>query len=201
MRTIVFGALAMGLWLPRTASAQRQSPLRMEQVMSAQEMTATGVAKLTPAQRLALEQWLDRYTSLVTRVAQRSGGGGSMAGMSDASAGSGGRGEPIAQTVPPVAPTEVVIRQDGLPQSHSIRSNINGGAFIALDDGTMWEIAPGDRPRTVVWRVGSDVLVRRTSTPTDGFEYLLIGSDGRAGAAARFRGRTTEHGKVELQEP
>lgn len=45
--------------------------LKIEEVMTPQEMHETGVASLTPSQREALNKWLVRYTEVVASVAAR----------------------------------------------------------------------------------------------------------------------------------
>jgi len=50
-----------------------QSPilqLKIDQVMSQREMQDTGVSTLTPAQRRALDEWLNRYTIRVMKTAR-----------------------------------------------------------------------------------------------------------------------------------
>src|SRR5215472_6987435 len=43
--------------------------LKIDQVMSQREMQETGVSSLTPTQRRALDDWLNRYTARVLKAA------------------------------------------------------------------------------------------------------------------------------------
>jgi hypothetical protein len=51
--------------------------LKIEQVMTQRELQDTGVSTLTPAQRRALDEWLNRYTVRVLQVAQTTAPNGS----------------------------------------------------------------------------------------------------------------------------
>lgn len=46
--------------------------LTMDQVMTPSELSETGVASLTAAQRAALDAWLNRYTHTVARIVSKS---------------------------------------------------------------------------------------------------------------------------------
>jgi len=55
-----------------TAVLVAQTPglqLKIDQVMSQREMQETGVSSLTPTQRRALDDWLNRYTARVLKAA------------------------------------------------------------------------------------------------------------------------------------
>jgi hypothetical protein len=56
--------------------------LKIDQVMSKRELQETGVSTLTPAQRSALDDWLNRYTLKVIEVSNR---GNSLAAKSGCS--------------------------------------------------------------------------------------------------------------------
>lgn len=46
--------------------------MKMDQVMTQREMQDTGVSTLTPTQRHALDEWLNRYTTKVLQAALNS---------------------------------------------------------------------------------------------------------------------------------
>jgi hypothetical protein len=54
---------------------QNTAALRMEQVMTQDELRSTGVEGLTQAQRVALDAWLNRYTSRLLTTASNNGTG------------------------------------------------------------------------------------------------------------------------------
>ena len=68
MRTRILSALLVALMsMPGALSAQA-SDVKLDEVMSAQDQMATGVANLSAAQRQSLERWLARYTGTVAAV-------------------------------------------------------------------------------------------------------------------------------------
>src|SRR6266446_5818104 len=54
-----------------TAKQANEFNLRIEQVMTSQELVNTGVSNLTTLQRRALDAWLNRYTGRVVAVASK----------------------------------------------------------------------------------------------------------------------------------
>ena len=57
------------LMLAGIAVAQeKELHLKMEEVMTPQELNETGIATLTSSQRKALDAWLNRYTATVVKV-------------------------------------------------------------------------------------------------------------------------------------
>src|SRR6266852_5773567 len=54
-----------------TAKQASEFNLRIEQVMTSQELINTGVSNLTISQRRALDAWLNRYTAKVVAVASK----------------------------------------------------------------------------------------------------------------------------------
>jgi hypothetical protein len=65
MRKIIFPALLLVSLTAIAAEQVDRSSLRIEKVMTKQELDETGVSGLTKAQRSALDAWLDRYTRRV----------------------------------------------------------------------------------------------------------------------------------------
>ncbi len=64
------------------------------------------------------------------------------------------------------------------------------GRYVALEDGTVWEIEISDRATTAAWRADDFVAVREILAPMGDFNYLLTlpgNTDTRA--AARLAGR------------
>jgi len=71
MKRTVFVAVAISCTLVTSASAQEArdaKPVTMTQVMSSQELVATGISGLSPGQRAALDKWLQRYTGRISTM-------------------------------------------------------------------------------------------------------------------------------------
>ena len=71
MRIRVLSALLVALVSMPCALSAQASDVKLDEVMSAQDQMATGVANLSVAQRQSLERWLARYTGTVAAVARR----------------------------------------------------------------------------------------------------------------------------------
>ena len=81
-----------------------------------------------------------------------------------------------------------------LPFGLAITEVRDGGSFVTLEDGSVWEIRMPQRPVAASWRPGDFVEVRNVLAPVDRFEILLAMGDsdraearlaGRAGAAGQ----------------
>ncbi len=63
------------------------------------------------------------------------------------------------------------------------------GRYVALEDGTVWEIEISDRATTAAWRADDFVAVREILAPMGDFNYLLTlpgNSESRAAARPSF---------------
>ena len=190
MRRPISHALALGavlVMLPAFAGAQQGTGApSIEQLMSAEERAATGIARLTPAERVQLESWLARYTATVTTVVR---------GMQPAAMPAAPSGAPQA-----VQPSQPAPQQRALPQplplprtapnGAQVFRSADGGTFIMLDDGSMWEIYFTDRPNAAAWRVGDFVSVHPRAARVGKFTYQLVNTNavGNARVTARYAG-------------
>lgn len=200
MRTRVFPALLVAMMLVPGALAAQASDVRLDEVMSAQDQMATGVANLSAAQRQNLERWLARYTGTVAAVARRLDR--EPAREADGSARNGApRTEPARQ-----APTRQAQQQEAtgrpwlphkLPNGALMLRSIDGSTFVMLADGTMWEIYLPHRPQADTWRAGDLIQVRQASVVTGEFDYQLVNGVARSAVSARFAGWV----KMENGEP
>ncbi len=87
MRRIALAPLLVLIICVAVASVvaqQNSNTLRMDQVMTPDELRATGVATLTPAQRVALDRWLNKYTLTLARVLKGTSPAGTRADCSPA---------------------------------------------------------------------------------------------------------------------
>jgi len=191
MRTRMPSALFAALMLMPCALSAQASDVRLDEVMSAQDQMATGVANLSAAQRQSLERWLARYTGTVAAVARRL----DRAPAREADAPARDivpRAEPSRQ-----APTRQVEQPSltgrpwlphKLPNGALMLRSIDGSTFIMLADGTMWEVYLPHRPQAATWRAGDLIQVRQASVVSGEFDHQLVNGVARSTVSARFAG-------------
>jgi hypothetical protein len=75
-----------------------------------------------------------------------------------------------------------------LPLGMTITEVTDGGSFVTLEDGSIWEIRLPQRPVASSWQPGEFVEVRNVLAPVDRFEILLARGDYDR-AEARLAGR------------
>jgi hypothetical protein len=85
-----------------------------------------------------------------------------------------------------------------LPLGMAITEVTDGGSFVTLEDGSVWEIRMPQRPVAASWRPGDFVEVRNVHAPVDRFEILLAMGDSDR-AEARLAGRKRVSGAVGQQ--
>ena len=191
MRNRILSALfAVAVLMPGALWAQA-SDVKLDEVMSAQDQMATGVANLSTAQRQSLERWLARYTGTVAAVARRIDR--APAREADAPAANGApRAAPSRQAPARQADQPSLTGQPWLP--HKLPNgglmlrSIDGSTFVMLADGTMWEVYLPHRPQADTWRAGDLIQVRQASIVTGDFEYQLVNGVARSSVSARFAG-------------
>lgn len=83
-----------------------------------------------------------------------------------------------------------------LPYGLYIREVTDGGSFVTLEDGSVWEIRLPQRPVASSWRPGDFVELKTILAPVDRFEILLAHGD-RDLAEARLAGRRSENPNVQ----
>jgi len=66
---------------------------------------------------------------------------------------------------------------------------MNGGSFIVLEDNSLWQIDPLDKIQAMLWLPISSIIVVKSTTGSPGYDYLLINTDDREKAHARFIGK------------
>jgi hypothetical protein len=75
-----------------------------------------------------------------------------------------------------------------LPLGLAVTEVTDGGSFVTLEDGSVWEIRLPQRPVASSWQPGDVVEVRNVHAPVDRFEILLARGDNDH-AEARLAGR------------
>ena len=97
----------------------------------------------------------------------------------------------LAFAVPlrPVAAQEV-LRADRLPVGFNVSSVSDGGRYLTLEDGRIWEVEISDRATTASWGAGDFIALRRIAAPRGDYEWLLLRRrDVDQQAAVRLAGR------------
>jgi len=49
----------------------------------------------------------------------------------------------------------------------------DGGRYLTLEDGSLWEVDISDRATSAAWQRGDFVAVHPINAPRDGYEWLL----------------------------
>lgn len=125
----------------------------LDAVMSRADQDRTGVSKLSPKERAAFEQWLTDFAiTVATKTA------------ADAAA------APKAAAYPAIG------------HKRWVKSKADGGKFIKLEDGSLWEVSPIDKINTMLWLPLDDVVVVESKNPL--YPYKLVGE--RDAAEARL---------------
>jgi hypothetical protein len=75
-----------------------------------------------------------------------------------------------------------------LPYGLYVREVTDGGSFVTLEDGSIWEVRLPQRPVASSWRRGDFVQLHTIAAPVDRFEILLTHGDYDK-AEARLAGR------------
>lgn len=211
LRTVAAAAFAVGAFVvsPAAAAAQRApaarpasapAAIRVDQVMAPWELEATGIARLSAAERRAFEAWLNRYAT-----ALRAGRGAPMgAGPAAASPSTGPaamdtiRPAPGSQPAPagrpaPERPARIAVSLDPAPSALEIAAVYDDGDVIATADGSLWETYLPDRFNAGAWQPGQSVIVRANLLPPQlsgvPFDVVLLNGETRTRAAARYAGR------------
>jgi hypothetical protein len=75
------------------------------------------------------------------------------------------------------------------PVGFYLRAVEDGGRYVALEDGSVWEVEISDRATTAAWLADDFVNLSVIAAPRGDFEYLLTRvGDAEQRAAARLAG-------------
>ena len=86
-----------------------------------------------------------------------------------------------------------------LPYGLYVREVVDGGSYVVLEDGSVWEIRLPQRPVASSWVPGDFVQLKTIAAPVDHFEILLAHGDSDR-AEARLAGRDRPPEPEPLQE-
>ena len=98
----------------------------------------------------------------------------------------------VAQTAAPVSTcdTDALCGRVPRPVGLYVRGVEEGGRYLALEDGSLWEVEISDRATTASWTPDDFVSLSWIAAPRGDFEYLLTRvGDLEQRAAARLAGR------------
>jgi hypothetical protein len=76
------------------------------------------------------------------------------------------------------------------PLGFDVRAVADGGRYLTLEDGSLWEVDISDRATTAAWQPGEFVAVHAIGAPRDGYEWLLTRTENvEQRAAVKLVGR------------
>jgi hypothetical protein len=157
-RRVLCGLGCAGI-LGGLALAQSDLRVTLDNVMTRAELRATGIAGLTPAQRVALDRWISEYASRLIRAARADSASSSSATYTGGTSG------------------------------HWIESKGEDGDLIVLEDDSVWAINSLDQIDTVLWLPTSDVTVVKANSPVGEYKYTLVNTDDKENALAKYLGK------------
>jgi hypothetical protein len=181
MNTRVLSTLALAAVVCIPAPLFAAEPVRrvipLDEIMTKREQKSTGLHKLTLEERAALEEWLTFFANTIAResasVACRAVGIASIAPN---------RSTLSADAAIKIASSAAGGNYPGVGQRRAVKEKVDSGAFVLLDDGSMWQIAPIDKASTTLWLPQDTILVLKN----DNFLYPYKLVSGRDTAEARF---------------
>ena len=59
------------------------------------------------------------------------------------------------------------------PLGFDVQAVADGGRYLTLEDGSLWEVDISDRATSAAWQPGDFVAVHPINAPRDGYEWLL----------------------------
>lgn len=175
-------------------------PRSLDELMTTEEREATGIARLTPEQRQALAAWAARRSAAAVALAlnARAADGHHVVPSEPRPALVAARDEAPAASPSPgahAAPVETVVvsatrPRRVIPWSFDLSEVRAGGWYVRLGNGSLWEVAPPDRPTAAAWEEGQPIVLRRIGAPTGDFDTSLENAETHQRAAARFAGQS-----------
>jgi hypothetical protein len=139
--------------------------VQLDHVMSAEDQRATGVSRLTAAERIRLEEWLTTWSATLRTESAKTDPGSR-----------------------PAAPTG---RYPATGGGHWLKENVDRGRVLILEDRSTWQINSLDRLTCSLWlRMTSITVMDAPEQVTVGeYRYWIISSDGGEKVLARYVGR------------
>jgi hypothetical protein len=162
------------------AGTRTYTPRSIEQQMTPEERQATGVMRLTPSQRRALAAWTARRIAAASAASAAARDSLERAPAAPASSPSAGY-EPSGAADASLSSAPA--------HTYGLREIREGGRFVVLGDGALWEVAPEDRPTASAWTAGAVVTLDPIDAPTGDWSTAIREARSARSVAARFAGR------------
>ena len=201
-------AVALGARAMAAQSPLMLVPLRMDQVMSADQFTRAGLSRLTPEQRLHLDSWLTRYTAELRQAMEQSGntiaGAGPVSARPAVATTSAARKDALAADGDASSDEAASAQQpravgwtvfSTTPLGSRLVEVPEDGGYVRLADGTLWEIYVADRTATDTWETGDYITVSRAAAAVGDFDHTLVNAPSNTRAHARFAGVVGRRGR------
>ena len=95
----------------------------------------------------------------------------------------------LAAPVPPVLAQQLA-HELRPPAGFDIQAVTEGGRYVTLQNGGVWEVEISDRATTGSWQAGDFVGIDRISAPRDGYDWRLTRTENvEQMAAVKLAGR------------
>lgn len=163
----------------------QSSELQLDQIMTQDELDQTGVAKLTPEQKEALQRWLDSWTKKAISQAASYRVGENLNSWIKL-------WPKYLQPNLPMTEEERVAEQKKL--NLKVFRIYNTGKELELMDGSRWSIATRDQPEVSLWVQGEPVEIKETGARFP--KYLITNIPRQEVAGADQMQPPSETGKV-----
>ena len=72
-----------------------------------------------------------------------------------------------------VSQAQELARQLRPPAGFDIQAVTEGGRYVTLQNGTVWEVEISDRATTASWEAGNFVGIQRIWAPRNGYDWML----------------------------
>jgi len=138
----------------------KKAVLTFEQLFPEDKQREIGLQKLSAVEKEALRAYVESLMVAGLRLKVTSGGGTTGGGI-----------------------------YAGVGQGHWIKENIDRGAFIVLEDKSLWKIDPFNKLDAALWLNISNITVVESSGGSPGYDYLLINTDDGEKAHANYMGK------------
>lgn len=155
----------MGFTLTATASAQNLASVDLNRLLSQEEQAEMGLSKLDSTERAALQQWIAAWLPAATDSAH-------LDRTTDRSLDTPRSLRTSARAYP------------GIERDYEVDEVMKQGAYVRLENGSLWEILSVDRGFVHTWLPSSAVTIVVADDPLGHYRYELISSSEKWAYAA-----------------
>jgi hypothetical protein len=155
----------MSFTLAATASAQNLASVDLNRLLSQHEQAEMGLSKLDSTERAALQRWIAAWLPAATDSAH-------LDRAADRSLDAPRSLRTSARAYP------------GIGRDYEVGEVMKQGAYVRLEDGSLWEILSVDRGFVRTWLPSSAVTIVAADDPLGHYRYALISGSGNRAYAA-----------------